>query len=108
MSADPGVSTAVPEHQSSFQIRLADVLTRMENVATLPNRPAPRLLAVSKTQPSEAIAMLATEGQQAFGENYVQEALPKIDALRSKIRPASTLAIGVPRVGDGLFSRSIS
>lgn len=83
MSAVPGVSTAVPEYQSPFQIRLADVLIRMENVATMPNRPAPTLLAVSKTQPAEAIAALAAAGQQAFGENYVQEALPKIDALQA-------------------------
>lgn len=37
-------------------------------------RPAPKLVAVSKTQPDEAIeAMLAT-GQRVFGENRVQEA----------------------------------
>mgnify|MGYP001765046717 CR=1 FL=1 len=36
-----------------------------------------RLLAVSKTQPAESIRALAALGQQAFGENYVQEALAK-------------------------------
>ncbi len=36
-----------------------------------------RLLAVSKTQPAAAIRALAALGQQAFGENYVQEALAK-------------------------------
>jgi len=36
-----------------------------------------RLLAVSKTQPADAIANLAAFGQRAFGENYVQEALAK-------------------------------
>lgn len=55
----------------------------MGNVAAIPNRPAPTLLAVSKTQPTDAIATLASAGQRAFGENYVQEALPKIDALQS-------------------------
>jgi len=35
------------------------------------------LLAVSKTQPAEAVRALATLGQRAFGENYVQEALAK-------------------------------
>lgn len=39
------------------------------------------LLAVSKTQPAEAVAAALAAGQQAFGENYVQEALDKIDAL---------------------------
>lgn len=40
-----------------------------------------RLLAVSKTQPAEAIAACSALGQRAFGENYVQEALEKIGAL---------------------------
>jgi pyridoxal phosphate enzyme (YggS family) len=40
-----------------------------------------RLIAVSKTQPVEAIRTLATLGQQEFAENYVQEALPKLAAL---------------------------
>lgn len=39
------------------------------------------LLAVSKGQSVAAIRRLATEGKMAFGENYVQEALPKIAAL---------------------------
>ncbi len=70
-----------------MQTRLTDVLTRLENAAPLAKRPenlaAPVLLAVSKTQSAEAIAALAAAGQQAFGENYVQEALPKIDALQT-------------------------
>lgn len=36
-----------------------------------------RLLAVSKLQSAEAIRALHAEGQRAFGENYVQEALTK-------------------------------
>jgi pyridoxal phosphate enzyme (YggS family) len=41
------------------------------------------LLAVSKGQSIDAIRALAAQGQCAFGENYVQEALPKIAALAS-------------------------
>jgi pyridoxal phosphate enzyme (YggS family) len=40
-----------------------------------------RLLAVSKTQPAPAVRAASACGQQAFGENYVQEALDKIAAL---------------------------
>lgn len=40
------------------------------------------LLAVSKQQPIEKISHFAAQGQKAFGENYVQEALPKIQALQ--------------------------
>lgn len=39
------------------------------------------LLAVSKTFPPEAIRAAYAAGQRAFGENYLQEALPKIEAL---------------------------
>ncbi|WP_206951206.1 YggS family pyridoxal phosphate-dependent enzyme [Trinickia acidisoli] len=40
-----------------------------------------RLLAVSKTFPAEDVRAAFTAGQRAFGENYVQESLAKIEAL---------------------------
>lgn len=40
------------------------------------------LLAVSKTFPAAAVREAYAAGQRAFGENYVQEALDKIEALR--------------------------
>lgn len=42
---------------------------------------AAQLLAVSKTQPAQAVRELAAIGQQAFGENYVQEAIAKQQEL---------------------------
>lgn len=39
------------------------------------------LLAVSKTKPEAMIRDAYAAGQQAFGENYLQDALPKIAAL---------------------------
>lgn len=42
---------------------------------------AVQLLAVSKGQPIAAIRDMAGLGQRAFGENYVQEGLSKIEAL---------------------------
>lgn len=42
-----------------------------------------KLLAVSKQQSLAKIVKLIAAGQVAFGENYVQEALPKITALES-------------------------
>ncbi|WP_223266901.1 YggS family pyridoxal phosphate-dependent enzyme [Luteimonas gilva] len=56
---------------------LHEVLQRLENAARSADRPTPRLLAVSKTQPETAVAELAAAGQRAFGENYVQEAVAK-------------------------------
>ena len=60
---------------------LHDTLHRLKNAATASQRPAPALLAVSKTQPAQAVAELAAAGQHAFGENYVQEAALKQAAL---------------------------
>lgn len=40
------------------------------------------LLAVSKTFDASAVSACAAAGQRAFGENYLQEALDKIEALR--------------------------
>jgi len=63
---------------------LARVVQRMDNAARTAGRPSPRLLAVSKLQPADAVAALAAAGQRAFGENYVQEALAKQAALGSR------------------------
>jgi len=67
---------------------LHDVLQRIENAARAARRPAPRLLAVSKTRSSAEIAALAAAlrgrlptAAPAFGENYVQEAAAKVSEL---------------------------
>ena len=39
------------------------------------------LLAVSKTHPAALVEQAVRAGQRSFGENYVQEALQKMDAL---------------------------
>lgn len=46
-------------------------------------QPPALLLAVSKMQPVEKIQWLYEKGQIDFGENYVQEALKKIDHFRT-------------------------
>ncbi|MEK6246394.1 MAG: YggS family pyridoxal phosphate-dependent enzyme, partial [Pseudomonadota bacterium] len=42
------------------------------------------LLAVSKTHPAALVEQALDAGQRAFGENYVQEAVEKMDALAGK------------------------
>jgi len=61
----------------------SDVLSRIDKACTESGRShsAPVLIAVSKTQPAERLAELAQLGQRDFGESYVQEALPKREAL---------------------------
>ena len=46
-------------------------------------QPHQNLLAVSKRQPTEKIEALYYEGQRDFAENYVQEALEKIEILKN-------------------------
>jgi hypothetical protein len=66
--------------------RLASVLARIEQASRHAGRdPASvTLLAVSKQQPVEVVRAAADAGQRHFGENYVQEALAKVGALRDR------------------------
>lgn len=63
--------------------RLASVRHRIHQACQAAGRdPAHvNLLAVSKLQPAQAVRQAQEAGQQAFGENYVQEALDKMAAL---------------------------
>jgi PLP dependent protein len=74
-------ATLVPIAQN-----LAAVHARMQAAAARANRdPAGiRLLAVSKACPTTAIAAAYAEGQMEFGENYLQEALPKLGTLSGR------------------------
>jgi len=65
---------------------LQAVKARLERAAIAARR-APAsvtLLAVSKTQPAAAIEEARAAGQRAFGENYVQEALEKMDSMEPR------------------------
>jgi pyridoxal phosphate enzyme (YggS family) len=62
---------------------LGDLRARIDRAASAAGRnPAEvTLIAVSKTQSAQSVRDAATAGVTDFGENYVQEALAKIDAL---------------------------
>ena len=64
--------------------RLLAVQARIEAAAHVAGREpsAVLLLAVSKTWPAAAVRDAAAAGQRAFGENYVQEGVDKVEALR--------------------------
>ena len=68
--ADPSLRTAYDE-----------VLATLARAAVAAGRPVPKLLAVSKTRSADEVADLHALGQAAFGENYVQEAAVKAEAL---------------------------
>ena len=64
-----------------FQSQLQDVLAQINQACLHANRnfQEVQLLAVSKTHPAASISELYQLGQKAFGENYLQEALEKIE-----------------------------
>lgn len=66
--------------------RLENILNSLQAACARADRdPADvQLVAVSKYQPAEAIAALASAGQRCFGENYVQEAAGKQKELQDQ------------------------
>jgi pyridoxal phosphate enzyme (YggS family) len=68
--------TTISDHLQTVRQRLASACVQ---AARAPE--SVDLLAVSKTQPAEAIRAAHAAGQTDFGENYVAEALAKIEVL---------------------------
>lgn len=68
-----------------LQANLTSLSERISSAAAAAGRPAGSitLVAVGKTFPAAAVLALARCGQRHFAENYLQEALAKIDAVRA-------------------------
>jgi pyridoxal phosphate enzyme (YggS family) len=68
---------------STIAARLQAVRARIRAAEAASGRPPDvvRLIAVSKTFAASAVREACQAGQHAFGENYLQEALSKIEAL---------------------------
>jgi pyridoxal phosphate enzyme (YggS family) len=68
---------------SSVAAKLQQVRTRIATACEASQRPVQSvtLLAVTKTFGPQSVREAHAAGQQAFGENYVQEALEKIESL---------------------------
>jgi pyridoxal phosphate enzyme (YggS family) len=73
---------------ATIDCNLLDVNGRIARACEMAGRPVSSvtLLAVSKTQPPQAVREAVAAGQSRFGENYVQEALDKMAAL-AELRP---------------------
>ncbi len=67
----------------NIENNLAQIRARIDAAASAADRDPESvlLLAVSKKKPVEDIRIAYAAGQRAFGENYLQEAMQKIDAL---------------------------
>lgn len=76
--------------------RLDEIGSRIARAAALARREPGdvRLIAVSKTQPSEAILPLIDAGHRRFGENRVQEAQDKWPGLRGQVRDLELHLVG--------------
>lgn len=61
----------------SERVQAVTAAIRQAEVAAARNAGSVQLVAVSKTQPAAAVREAWQAGQQAFGENYLQEALEK-------------------------------
>jgi PLP dependent protein len=68
---------SISNHVTAVQKRVAEAAQRNGRV-----RDSIRLVGASKTQSAETIRAAVSCGITEFGENYVNDALPKIDALR--------------------------
>ncbi len=68
---------------SDIRANLASVRQQIQQFSATYGRPenSVKLLAVSKTFPAQDIRQAFDSGQRLFGENYVDEALQKINAL---------------------------
>ena len=83
-----GGQASGPNVGAQLADRLAAVKERIRRSARGSGRdPATvKLVAVSKTQPAELVAALASAGQFEFGENRIEEAGPKMQALHDDAR----------------------
>ena len=77
---------------SQIAQQLDHVRQRIDNAARQAGRDPSsiQLLAVSKTQPIKQIQAAIQAGQMAFGESYLQEAIPKITDL-AKTQPVESI-----------------
>lgn len=68
----------------SISANLAQIHQKIQQISNQCQRDNVRLLAVSKTKPVAAIQEAIEAGQFAFGENYVQEAVEKIEFFANR------------------------
>ena len=85
--ARPFSPRACAAAMSSVADNLATIRLRVEAAAKAAGfDPPPRLVAVSKTKPAEALQEAYDAGQRHFGENYVHEVLEKAPLLPKDIQ----------------------
>lgn len=73
------------EKQKTIQTNYTKVIARINEVALTSGRDPQsiRLVVVTKTQPVDIIRCVIEAGATNLGENYIEEAIPKIDSLKN-------------------------
>ena len=88
-----------PQHAAAIARALEHVQGRIASAATSAGRNPSEitLVAVSKTFPAAAVRAAIAAGQRDFGENRVEEALPKIGEIGDLGLEISDLRLDAPR-----------
>jgi len=93
---------------TTLQARLSSVRERIASACAAVRRPAESvcLVAVSKTFPAASVRAAAEAGQRDFGENYLQEAITKMDDVamwgaqgQKPFAPSPTAGVASPQAG---------
>jgi PLP dependent protein len=83
----------IPGSRPDIAANLAFVKAKLAKAAADPANP-PRLIAVSKTMPQEAVREACLAGHRLYGENRVQEAMAKFPRLRTEFPDIELHLIG--------------
>lgn len=91
-----------PSDKHDIGQALASVRARIARLEDRYRRPrgSVRLLAVSKTMPVDAVRAAVRKGQRAFGENHLQDARSKIEALADAERIEGDTPLSWHFIGD--------
>ena len=87
------MTSAIPASRPDIAANLAFVKAKLAKAAAELAAP-PRLIAVSKTMPAEAVREACLAGHRLFGENRVQEAMAKFPPLRAEFPDLELHLIG--------------
>jgi len=82
----PSPERTIELHTTLSEIRARITTASASNSPSLPRRPPPTLVAVSKYKPAADLRACYDAGQRDFGENYAQELAEKAAVLPRDVR----------------------
>ena len=82
---------SITDSRAVLQQNLERIQEQISCAAMRAHQSIPHILAVTKTQPVALVELAYSLGLRDFGENYVSEALEKINALQLRFDTLGTL-----------------